>query len=58
MELKIHVSLDKHKYIDVEIPVCDSWLYNDQQQVIIETMYKVIDMMRIATSQEQNDEQE
>ena len=49
MELKIHVSLDKHKYMDVEIPISDNWLYLDQAQAMRDSMDKVIDMIKECT---------
>lgn len=49
MELKIHVTLDKHKYIDVEIPVRDTWMYSDQMQTIRDGMDKVIEMIKECT---------
>lgn len=49
MEIKIHVSLDKHKYIDVEMPISDAWLCCDQTQVVRECMDKVIEMIKECT---------
>lgn len=49
MELKIHVSLDKHKYIDVEIPIKDTWLCCDQAQVMRDGMDKIIEMIKECT---------
>ena len=49
MELKIHVSLDKHKYIDVEIPIKDTWLFSAQAQTMRDGMDKVIEMIKECT---------
>lgn len=49
MEFKIHVSLDKHTYIDVEIPIRDTWLYCDQAQVMRDGMDKIIEMIKECT---------
>lgn len=49
MELKIHISLDKHKYIDVEIPIKDTWLFSDQAKTMRDGMDKVIEMIKECT---------
>lgn len=56
MEIRIKVVMKNNKAIDLQVPISDAWLYADQKQVIIETMDKVIDMMLINHSTEENDE--
>lgn len=56
MEIKIKVVMKNNEAIDLTVPINDTWLYDTQKQVIIETMDKVIDMMLIANSTEQTDE--
>ena len=46
MEIKIHVTLGKHRSVDLSVPVNENMLYDQQQSITLEILNKAIDLGR------------
>ena len=46
MEIKIHVTLGKHRSVDLSVPINENMVYDKQRTITLEVLDKAIELVR------------